>query len=169
MQIIALMDKLYTFLLFLCLLNGYAISFAQDEHHAFLEIGGPGGYGSLNYEHQWGISSLTSIVSRVGLSTYSLSDYTTRFNPDLIVPITGALVYGDNHMLEVGTGVSIASIVTAGSDFTLQRDYRYYGNVLLGYRYQKSESKVVYRAGYSPLYSFQNFFHWAFMSIGYAF
>lgn len=167
------MSKWFVVLLIWFLTSISSGVFAQEElranHHLFLDLGGPGGFGSLNYEQQWHIDSSTSIGARLGLSTYTLTDFTARFNPDIILPFTVSYLYGNDHILEAGAGMSMASIVAAGNDFTPQRGYRYYGNITLGYRYQKTGNSLVYRVGYSPLYSFEEYFHWAFISIGYAF
>lgn len=141
----------------------------KSNHHIFLEVGGTGGYGSVNYEYSFYHDSLMTVSVRLGGSTYTLTDFTTRFNPDIIIPMGMIFRYGRMHQIEAGVGITKGGIVASGDDFTPQRDWRSYGNFSLGYRYHNLGKAWVYRAGYSPLYSFENYHHWAYLSVGYAF
>jgi hypothetical protein len=137
-----------------------------------LDILGIGGYGSINYERMiYNFDNNLKIISRIGLTSYNLTDFTTKFNPDIIIPISISVVYGKKHNLEVGVGQVISNVVKVSQEsYEPIRETNFHANFTLGYRYQKSKGGFIYKIHYTPLIEFyDDFKHWGGISIGYAF
>lgn len=157
--------------LFVCLfiLTAGRELFAQ-QHHVFIEFGGVGHFGSLNYEIELVEKSHLKVGARIGLTSINVMDYRRKFNPDVVVPIGPTLTIGSTHSFEADLLSIYSSTVYANHLGINQRNNKFSGGAFVGYRYQKDESKFVFRAGYSPIYeSFNTFRHWAALSIGYQF
>lgn len=159
------------FLLFLFLT---IIVRAQDkERNVFIELGGSGGLGSLNYEQifkrkirnhtGWdgddGISPVRCSF-RCGISTTPIDKNNGWV---VIFPSMVNLIYGKgSHKAELGGGFA-PSITTKGAFFIKSP-------LLIGYRYQNSKKKFFYRISYTPLFAWlvdYQWQHWAGVSIGY--
>jgi len=137
----------------------------------YLEIGGLGSYGSLNYERVIFIKANTKIAGRIGLGTYSIMDYTSSFNPDLFIPVIINGLFGKNHKIEIGVGQTISNTVQANhSNWEPERKTNLHANFTVGYRYQKNTEGIIFRCSYTPIIEFYKYYrHWAGVSIGYAF
>lgn len=137
----------------------------------YIEAAGIGGYGSLNYERVVLKKIDLLLCIRVGLSTYNLRDYTTRFNPDILIPIAINGLYGNNHKIEIGIGQMISNIVYANhSNWKPERETNIHANFTIGYRFQKEKGGLIFRCNYSPIIEFYKYYrHWGGISIGYAF
>jgi len=137
----------------------------------YLEIGGLGSYGSLNYERVMFIKSKTLITGRIGIGTYSIMDYTSSYNPDIFIPITINGLLGKNHKIELGVGQTISNIIQANhSNWEPERETSLHANFTIGYRYQKDTRGMIFRCSYTPVIEFYKYYrHWAGLSIGYAF
>ncbi|MGB0390623.1 MAG: hypothetical protein ACPGD5_03580 [Salibacteraceae bacterium] len=152
-----------------------AISQADSNRHArnviFIEAGGFGGFGSINYERVFIDINKFSFSSRLGIGTYHFVDYTNSFNPDIIIPVTINALYGRNHKIEAGIGQTFSSIVKMNfSDAKTKRSTNFHTVLSLGYRYQKETGGLFFRATYTPLLEFNKYYtHWAGISIGYSF
>lgn len=168
------MKTLFLLLIF-CLPTVQAL-IAQDStrlaaNTIYLEAGGAAGYGSLNFErilfHQHGFS----LSGRIGCGTYRLKDYTTHFNPDVLVPLTIQACYGNDHKIECGAGQAITSTVQAArTDFKPERSIGLHTIFSIGYRYQKNTNGLFFRCAYTPVIEFNRYFrHWAGLSLGYSF
>lgn len=142
-----------------------------SRNSVYLEIVGIGGYGSLNYERIVLERNRFKFGLRIGVSTYNISDYTTKFNPDIIIPISVNGLYGNNHIIEFGIGSTISNIVQASSsNWKPERVTNINANFTIGYRYQKKQGGVIFRCSYTPIIEFYKYFrHWGGISIGYAF
>lgn len=75
----------------------------------FIEAGGLGGYGSINYERLFYTKMKTDFLARIGLSTFNIYDFTNNINPDLLVPLIITGMNGCNHKLEYGIGITITN------------------------------------------------------------
>lgn len=137
----------------------------------YIEGAGIGGYGSLNYERVIIRKTNLSFYVRGGLSTYNLKDYTTSFNPDIIIPMAINGLYGTNHKMEFGIGQTITSIVHANySTWQPDRETNFHANFTIGYRFQKETGGMVFRINYSPIIEFYRFYrHWGGISLGFSF
>lgn len=137
-----------------------------------LEIGGIGGYGSLNYERIILVQQQLNISFRVGISTYNIKDFTNQFNPDIIIPMSVYGFYGKNHKLVFGVGRTKTYVVEADymNDWKAQRVIKRHTNVTLGYRWQKNEGGVIFGLYYSPTKEmYRTYRRWAGLVVGYAF
>jgi hypothetical protein len=170
------MKKTILPIIFLLLLINIKVKSQIDTNRVsrnifYLEAAGIGGYGSLNYERIIARKNDFLICARIGISTYNLTDYTTNFNPDFIIPIAINGLYGKNHKFEFGIGQSISNIVYNNtSNFRPERETNIHANFTIGYRYQKEEGGLIFRCNYSPIIEFYKYYrHWGGISIGYAF
>ncbi|MES2629031.1 MAG: hypothetical protein V4616_08680 [Bacteroidota bacterium] len=136
----------------------------------FIEGLGIGGYGSLNYERTVLKVNRFDFNLRVGFSTYHLKDFTNSFNPDVIVPLTAGVMYGNNHHIELGGGRIFTSVTSFnGENAEPQRDLEMNSTFFVGYRYQRDTGGFIFRATYSPLFTTNVRWTWGGISVGYAF
>lgn len=144
---------------------------AQGERNIlYIEIGGIGGYGSINYERILLNKKCFMFGIRAGLSTYHLKDYKNNYNPDLLIPLSINSYYGKNHKVELGIGQTFTNIVLANLPETDQtRKSSLHTNFSFGYRYQKTRG-LMFRCVYSPIVAFNRILRrWMGLSIGYIF
>ena len=137
----------------------------------YLEVLGIAGYGSLNYERVLHFKKSWMFAARVGLSTYNIKDYTNKFNPDILIPVTVYGSYGKSHKIELGIGQLFQSIVQVNlNEFKPARTNNFNTVFSLGYRYQKKQSGIFLRVAYTPLLDYTGYFrNWGGASIGYSF
>ncbi len=141
------------------------------ENAIYLEVGGYGGYGSLNYERFLFRKRKANIAARIGFGTYHLKDFNNRLNPDLIFPVGITGFYGNKHKLQIGVGQTFSSIVQGiSNNFEAERATHLHANFLLGYAYQKEGSRLIVRCAYTPVIEFYKYYaHWGGVSFGFAF
>lgn len=137
----------------------------------YFEIMGVGGFISLNYERIILKKKKFKIGIRTGLGTYNISDYTNKFNPDIIIPLSLNGFYGNKHKIEFGIGQTISNIVHANnSKFIPERITEIHANFTIGYRYRKKQGHFIFRCNYTPIIEFYKYLkHSAGISIGYVF
>ena len=157
-----------------CLLLFLFIPFGFSQvsrYAATLEVGGYGGYGSLNIERNLDSLGKFGIIGRVGLSTYHLFDYQNRFNPDIIIPVSLHLGLGERRQFIGGIGASYSRMAEyqlaekqGGSDHSIH----FYA--LIGYRIHPRRSKLFYSISATPIISFNHPIRlWGSLAFGYAF
>ena len=160
------------FLVLFCVC-GAANVFSQ-KNNVFLEVGGSGGLGSINFEKP--LKSFQSdpgdidpngppsdwchITLRVGLTASPID----KNNGWVIAtPVLTNFVLGEfQHKLELGAGLA-PSVTTKGSFFIKSP-------VVIGYRYWPQYKHLFLRLSYTPLVSWLVDFqwqHWFGVSIGY--
>jgi hypothetical protein len=137
----------------------------------YVEAGGVGGYGSLNYERLIITKIKTIFLIRIGLSTYNIYDYTNNFNPDLLVPLIISGTNGQKHKLEYGLGITISNIVQANQIyFNPERVTNIHTIFNIGYRYHNINNGFMFRLTYTPILVFNKYFqNWAGISFGFSF
>lgn len=137
----------------------------------FIEWGGSGGLGSINYEYLCKAMSKLKFSVRLGASTYQLYDFRNDFNPDIIIPASIHAYYGNNHHLEISLGQTFTSIVLAStSDYEPQRKSSLSANASIGYRFKKKDKAMVYKIAYSPIIENNTMYrHWFLFALGFAF
>ncbi|OQX75219.1 MAG: hypothetical protein B6D61_10860 [Bacteroidetes bacterium 4484_249] len=137
----------------------------------FIEAGGSGGYGSVNYEYLLKSINKIKLSVRIGFSTYHITDYTNSFNPDILIPIAVNAYYGLNHNIDFSIGQTISNIVYADNfDFQPKRKNSFNTNLSLGYRYQKETGGFMCKIAYSPIIeNNKTYRNWISLSLGYAF
>lgn len=132
------------------------------KRSVFIEIGGNGGLGSINYESPFLLKDNCALTWRAGLSFAPIDK---NNGTAIVFPLMVNSIIGSNaHKLELGVGQGL-SITTKGSAYIL-------GTALIGYRYQPKNKNIFYRIGYTPLISYLVDFqwqNWAGISIGYSF
>jgi hypothetical protein len=137
----------------------------EKERSIYLEAGGSGGLGSINYEASIldGLSSeKVNYTWRAGLSFAPIDK---NNGTGIVFPImVNSLIGASNHRLELGVGQGV-TITTRGSFFIL-------ATALIGYRFAAKNNLLFFRATYTPLISYLidfQFQQWGGVSIGYTF
>ena len=141
------------------------------RNQIYLEAGGSGGYGSLNYEYVTHKKNYLMFALRVGIGSYHFKDYKNNFNPDIILPLAIYAYYGGNHKIDLGIGESFSNIVQHDNlDFTPRRISNFNTIFSIGYRYQKKTDGIIFRCAYTPIIEYNNHFrNWFGLSFGYSF
>ena len=132
----------------------------EKRRSLFLEIGGSGGLGSLNYENVFLRKPIIDLSWRAG---FSLAPIDRNNGTGIVLPVMINAQFGKNaHKLEAGLGQGI-TITTKGQFFFL-------ATAAVGYRWQPEDKRVYFRVMYTPLISWIVDFqvqHWGGFSIGY--
>ncbi|HEY0040872.1 MAG TPA: hypothetical protein VGB71_09430 [Flavisolibacter sp.] len=155
-------------LLFLCFISSLAFSQGSNKKtspfasNGFLEVGGAGGFLSLNYDRRFSNAN-NGFGGRIGIGIGE--GQPTHMFPDLVLTIPIAVNYlaGQGpHYFEIGAGVTIGT-----SEFGIINGKRQ--SLLfvpsLGYRYQKPIKGFMLRVVASPLIASGVDF-WAGVSFG---
>lgn len=132
---------------------------AVRENAVFLEIGGSGGLGSINYEHTFRRNHLMQLAWRAG---FSLAPIDKNNGVGLVFPVMLDFTLGSGvHKLDAGLG--------QGLTFTTKGNWFVITTAAIGYRYQPVSKRFFLRLNYTPLISYLVDFqvqHWAGLSIG---
>lgn len=147
-------------LLTLLSIEGNAQSTLLSKNSFFLEIGGNGGIGSINYEHLWLQKGNSSFTWRVG---FSMAPIDKNNGTGLVFPLMMNWMTGKGaHKFELGVGQGV-TITTKGHFFMLT-------TTKMGYRFQPSDKNLFFGISYTPLLSYIVDFQiqqWAGIHIGY--
>ena len=136
----------------------------------YLEAGGYGGIGSLNYERVSYTKDMFQLGPRIGIGFNRFMDYRPKFNPDFAVPFGICLAFGKNWKGEFGLGTTFSSVVHVGDQLEPERQTLVHGNANIGVRYQKAQGGFLFRIGYSPIFEkFSYFRHWPYLALGLSF
>lgn len=146
-------------------------SISISKNIVYLEAGGHGGYGSINYERLVYTKKLFTLSARIGLGTYHIKAYTGKLSPDLIIPLALEGCYGKTNKIELGIGQTTAStLIFDKTDFSSKRTLNFSTILLVAYRYQKKQKGFFFRCAYTPIIEFNTYFrHWAGLAFGYSF
>ena len=145
-------------------------SSSVSRHAIYLEVLGAGGLGSLNYDRTFFDKSHFMAGARVGIGSIHFTDFTRRFNPDLVFPAGAFLCYGKRMKAELAGGLTITSIVYPDPEnFRPSRRGEVHAWASIGARYQRRTKGVLLRLAYTPIIEFGAWRHWAGASVGYAF
>lgn len=166
------MTKLFYIFIFFCLPPSMAC--AQEsvtvENAIYIDLGGIGGFGSLNYSRKFYSINKFNFDGHIGISTTKFKDFQTKFNPQVIIPFGIHGSFGINHHVEIGIGSAYVSSVRANDNFDPKRVSTLNGNASIGYKFQKQKGGFLFRAYYSPIFEqFNKLRHWGGLSVGYAF
>lgn len=142
----------------------------QANDLIYLEAGGFGGLGSINYERVSFHKQLFQLGPRIGIGFNRFVDYQKKFNPDISIPFGVNFSFGTNWKAEIGLGTTFSSVVQVGADLEPERISQVHGNASIGFRYQKSSGGLLVRGGYSPIFEkFSYLRHWPYLAIGIVF
>lgn len=143
------------FLIFVIML----LAGANAQNSLYLEVGGSGGLGSLNFERTFRNNSTTAFSWSAG---FSMAPIDKNNGTALVFPLMMHLMYGSSpHKLEFGIGQGF-SVTTKGNAFAL-------GTLAIGYRHDNPNKFFYWRIAYTPLVSWLidwQYQHWAGISIG---
>jgi hypothetical protein len=146
-------------------------AFSQQEYRnsLFLEVGGSGYVGSINYER----TTTKGINARIGFFCLDPRDF-------IVIPLTVGKSFGNGkHKFEVATGLTLAR----NADAFFRGNVKVTGLFVLltgfvGYRYQVVNKRFMFRAGFTPVMSlydnvynndFGKIYPWAGISGGWRF
>jgi hypothetical protein len=160
-----MLNKLIVVTFSLVLIYGAGFSQNDFRNGIFLEIGGNGYMGSINYERK----SSNGITGRIGFYFINPKDL-------IVLPLTVGKVFGKkNHHIEIAGGFSFGR----NSDELINRISStrkfVYLTGFVGYRYEKVNNRIFFRAGFTPLWelydNFSNknpglFYPWGGVSCG---
>ncbi|HEX6981459.1 MAG TPA: hypothetical protein VF181_01755 [Balneolaceae bacterium] len=162
-----------------CLLNlqtnaQSSLTKETSRNHLFIELVGSGGFYSLNYERMVN----PKLYVRLGLSYLNTRNAEIQF-PDgevrrstkaFTVPIfVGRLIGKNNHYFEVGAGVIPNLFLVDEANPAIEDEFFLYGGLIVGYRYQPDTKGIIFRAGFTPWFTFKEFIPLPGLSIGYRF
>jgi hypothetical protein len=155
------------------LLPALAIAQVDTTDHAhgayYLEALGPGGLGSMNFERQVYRWEGSSLAVRLGLGSIQFSNYTGRFDPDVILPVGLILAGARRWSPEVGAGLAFTSITYPDPiDYAPSRRGATYLWLSAGVRMapQRDRSGWTLRLAYTPIIDTDGWEHWGGVSIG---
>jgi hypothetical protein len=134
----------------------------------FVELGGNALAYSLNYERFF----TSQLGVRVGGMFLRGSDTDTGGSINIgLFPVMATYLLGKgNSHFETGAGIGFATAALSDSDLGGDwGDSTVYGTATFGYRYQKPEGGVIFRAGFTPVYAGGTLLPWAGIGVGYAF
>ncbi len=141
----------------------------SSKNFIYLEAGGIGGVGSINYERIFYNVKKLAFSARIGLGTYNIIDFTRKFNPDLFIPISLYGTWGNDHKIEVGIGETMSNVVHYSlTEHVPERSSEFHSNFTIGYRYQKKGGRFIFKCSYSPIIEKnKQYRHWGGISFGY--
>jgi len=136
----------------------------------YIDFGGIGGFGSINYSRQFYSIQKFDFEGHIGISTSKFKDFHAKFNPQIIIPFGLHTTFGNKHCIEFGIGSTYVNSVRANNNLDSERFYTLNGNTTIGYKFRKKEGGLFFRAFYAPIFEeFKNIKHWGGLSFGYAF
>ena len=184
-----MMSRYFSLLLFVTAIATSAQAAAETDQHlrfrandaaarsannnVFVEIGGNAGLYSINYERYLH----DDLTARIGAGYFALGASLGEAEANaslLLVPATLSYVgfRKGNHALEIGGGALVvhasAAASTLGEVFS-ESGTTAVGTATVGYRYVPKDGGLTFRAGYTPLFTSDDYVSWAGMSLGYSF
>lgn len=140
------------------------------RNRVYAEVLGAAGLGSLNYERVLWEGAPLEFGARIGVGVLHFTDFTRRFNPDLVLPIGVVACYGHRLKGEIGGGPSITSIVYPDeATFGPSRRSELQAWLSFGIRYQRADRRLLFRMAYTPIIEFGDWRHWGGVSAGFSF
>ncbi len=130
----------------------------------YLDLGGPGGAYSLNYDINFDAAP-GGFGVRAGLSYMSFGGVGL-----FTFPVMGNYLFGNgNHFFEVGLGATYMKLSAEGDALFIDGS-GIVGTMNIGYRYQPQDGGFLFRAGLSPMFGGFGFYPlWGYLSFGYSF
>lgn len=127
------------------------------QNNFYIELGGVGGFGSLNYETS--ILKSNSTRFRAGLSFAKIDDNNGSV---IILPFLLHHSFGEKHKLDFGVGQTL-SVTTKGNFFVRMP-------LSIGYQIEPTDKRHFFRFAYTPIVSYLVNFqweHWGGVAFGY--
>lgn len=140
------------------------------QYSLHVEIGGPGGYGSVGYEYLFLRKEYYTLSMKGGVGVFHLRDFRNNLNPDILIPLGCHFLRGRKHLMEIALGETFHSIVKSDQeDYGSSRQVGWSSFAIAGYRYKHAGGRFILRVFYNPLIEFNRYFrHWGGISFGYA-
>lgn len=170
---------LFRCVLFICLFLTQFMGTVRAQRTIFLEVGGSGGLGSVNYEYMFPLSvrpvrAHTGFEDDDGISkfqfTFRAGIGTSPIDKNngwvLVFPTMLNCIYGKHtnpHRLEFGAGLAPSITTTLGGAYIKSP-------LMLGYRYAPEDKRIFLRVDYTPIFGWLvdvQWQHWFGVSVGY--
>jgi hypothetical protein len=132
----------------------------EQRHNLYLELGGPGGLGSINYEWRFLKRGKFRMMLRPGFGASPLAG--DSGGAAFLFPVMIHSTIGKVHNLDLGVGQTFA--------LTTNQDFYLYTPISVGYRLEPTKSRLFYRIAYTPIMSTYSGFevtHWGGITIGF--
>lgn len=164
---------LFLAILFTGLLAAQPLLAQTKTNSIYLELGGPGGIYSLNYDIRFQ-NSIEGWGARIGVSYFALDGESLFTIPVQINYLMGK----DGNYFELGAGVTYGyrddDYPHAGCSCVIPQDafnhHVFYGSITIGYRYQPPNGGFLFRIGLSPLFNKETFqLFYPYLSAGFSF
>lgn len=127
--------------------NRYSPKKISRVNTLFIEAGGNGVYGSVNYDRVFNFHKFAASF-RVGAGVFPASNAQSNYLYP-IVPLEGNVLFGKkNHFLEAGLGVSSMWVYKSLGQDTSK--FLFLGFARIGYRMQKDNGMFL-RIGFTPI------------------
>lgn len=144
----------------------------------FLELGGNGGFYSVNYDRRLLWAGGWSLAGRVGTMYYSSASGRAEGGRSvwLAAPLEVSWLRGKgNHLLEMGLGVTSLYLKYPEEESSQGKELRLLPVGRVGYRFQQREGGMFYKAGFTPMAQFSGgrrlgatmFLPWFGLAVGY--
>lgn len=145
----------------------------------FLELGGNGGYYSINYDRIVLDKQNWKLAGRIGAMIYreELNYLESNHQLTSAVPLELSYLRGKgNHLLELGLGLTPVYQNYVNPEESRVSEQLMLATGRIGYRYQRSEGGLFFKAGFTPMLelganpfskSGNTVFPWAGLAIGY--
>ncbi|MCX2740232.1 hypothetical protein [Pontibacter anaerobius] len=145
----------------------------------FLELGGNGGFYSLNYDRILMASGGWSLAGRMGAMYYGTDSGGMEAGRSvwLAAPLEVSWLRGRrNHRLELGLGVTPLYQEYPEEGSSQEKELRLLPVGRVGYRFQRAEGGMFYKAGFTPMAQFNHeeaslgrgvFLPWFGLAVGY--
>ena len=158
-------------ILFFCFPSAGQSDKTNRSNSIALEVGGPGGWYSLQYGRVLLNKNKYQLEANIRFSSYHFRDFTQRINPDFVIPLSLQFLYGYQSKLSIELGHTIGSIVKVEeTNFRPKRNTDHHLFFQVAYQYRKKNSPWFFAVGYTFLMEwYQKIRHWGNLSMGYYF
>ena len=156
-------------------------AFAQHEeaeytrHSLYFELFGQGIFYSVNYEFRFS----PAVSARIGFTSWTLPSFFVLGIGDVnikAVPVTMSYLTGEgNSHFELGAGAIMYSASVEGnwlwgtSNAGAHTESGVLGTATIGYRYQPTRSGLLFKIGFTPIFSDRGLLPFGGLSLGVAF
>ncbi len=132
----------------------------RSRNAIYLEAGGNGGYGSINYDRILRQNRRFKLSGHIGAG-FTYKESFDKATP--LIPVEVDVLIGEyKNFMELGLGYTAgwayqryqSAEATNGTraQYALRKEFVTYGFARLGYRYQPSQSGWLFRLGFTPIF-----------------
>lgn len=98
------------------------LSFEYNQSRNIRVAGlGVGGWWGVHYERSWISYGSFKLNSKLGISAYKLRDFENVLNPDIQIPMSVGITYGDKHQAGFKVGVTAHRMVVIKNEVKVSK------------------------------------------------